>query len=302
MSTDVYTIVTQRVIALLEAGVAPWHKTWRGGDAPRNLVSHQPYRGINMLLLSTTSFSSPYWLTFNQVQQLGGRVRKAAKSELVIFWKLFEASNENDVETGTPRAGKRPPMLRYYRVFNVEQTAGLEQRIPEQTAAEATFTPIETAARIIERMPQRPPIRHDKPQAFYSPRSDYVNLPQPEAFDTPEHYYAVAFHELTHATGHASRLNRAGVANSSALAPFGSGDYSREELVAELGSAFLCAAAGIVNATLDNSAAYLQSWLDVLKADARLIVTAASAAQRAADFIMGHSTPHDADIGEGTRS
>ena len=132
MSTDVYTIITQRVIALLEAGTAPWHKTWRGGDAPRNLISNKPYRGINLLLLSSTEFSSPYWLTFNQVQQLGGRVRKGAKSELVIFWKSFEASNENDVETSTTRAGKRPPLLRFYHVFNAEQTEGLEQHIPER--------------------------------------------------------------------------------------------------------------------------------------------------------------------------
>lgn len=297
MSTDVYTIVTERIIAQLESGVASWRKMWRGGDTPRNLISKKPYRGVNLLLLGSTAFTSPYWLTFNQVQQRGGRVRKGAKSELVIFWKIFsDAQGENAEGSGDGRTSKRPPMLRYYRVFNVEQTEGLEKHIPVQNTEQETFAPIESAARIIERMPLAPPIRHDEPRAFYSPVRDYVNMPKPEAFDSPTDYYAVAFHELTHATGHETRLNRAGVAGSSALAPFGSPDYSREELVAELGSAFLCAEAGINN-TLENSAAYLQGWLDVLKADSRLIVTAASAAQRAADFILNRHTSQDTEDG-----
>lgn len=295
MSTEVYSIVTERMIALLQAGVAPWRKTWCGGDCPRNLVSRKSYRGVNLLLLGSSSFASPYWLTFNQVQQLGGRVCKGAKSELVIFWKLFDdAHSTNRKEAREERPAKRIPMLRYYRVFNVEQTEGLNKHIPQQSTE--PFTPIELAARIIEAMPQRPFIRHDEPSAFYAPARDYVNLPQPETFNTPADYYAVAFHELTHATGHETRLNRAGVAGSHALAPFGSGDYSREELVAELGSAYLCAEAGI-GSTLENSAAYLQGWLDVLKADSRLIVTTASAAQRAADFILNRQDSPDTEAG-----
>lgn len=288
MSTDVYSIVTERVIALLEAGTAPWRKTWRGGDSPRNLISKKKYRGINALLLGSTSFASPYWLTFNQVQTLGGRVKKGAKSELVIFWKFFDGQKETDGAEGSsaPTSKRHPPLLRYYRVFNVEQTEGLEKHLPEQPE-EQPFTPIEAAARIVEAMPQCPPIHHDEPSAYYAPSRDYVNLPRTETFKTPENYYAVAFHELTHSTGHESRLNRAGVAGNR-LAAFGSADYSREELVAEMGSAFLCAEAGI-ESTLDNSAAYLKGWLDVLKGDTRMIVTAASAAQRAADFILGQN-------------
>lgn len=289
MSTDVYTVVTERMIALLEAGVTPWRKTWGGGDVPRNLVSRKPYRGVNLLLLGSTSFTSPYWLTFNQARQLGGRVCKGAKSEMVIFWKLLDEAGDAVAEkTRDARTRKRLPMLRYYRVFNVEHTEGLEECIPQGSAQ--PFTPIESAARVIAEMPQRPPIRHDEQGAFYSPSADYINLPRPETFNTADDYYAVAFHELTHATGHETRLNRPGVAGSR-LAAFGSGDYSREELVAEIGSAFLCAEAGI-NSTLENSAAYLGAWLRVLRADSRLIVTAASAAQRAADFIKGrHHSP-----------
>jgi antirestriction protein ArdC len=292
--SDVYSIVTERMIALLEAGTAPWRKTWRGGDSPRNLISKKPYRGVNTLLLGSAAFASPYWLTFNQVQQLGGRVKKGAKSELVIFWKFFDSQKQtDDAQSSDERTSKRrPPILRYYRVFNVEQTEGLEKHLPPPPE-ERPFTPIETAARIIEAMPQRPPIQHDEPSAYYAPAQDFVNLPRPETFDTPENYYAVAFHELTHSTGHESRLNRAGVAGSR-LAAFGSADYSREELVAEMGSAFLCAESGI-ESTLDNSAAYLKGWLGALKGDARLIVTAASAAQRAADFILGRKAQESAE-------
>ncbi|MDQ3254611.1 MAG: zincin-like metallopeptidase domain-containing protein [Acidobacteriota bacterium] len=291
MSADVYSIVTERMIALLEAGTAPWRKTWHGGDSPRNLISKKPYRGVNTLLLGSAAFASPYWLTFNQVQQLNGRVKKGAKSELVIFWKFFDDQKETgEASGGEPTTKRRPPILRYYRVFSVEQTEGLEKHLPPE---ERSFTPIETAARIVEAMPQRPPIRHDEPRAYYAPARDLVNLPRPEMFDTSENYYAVAFHELTHATGHESRLNRAGVAGSQ-LAAFGSADYSREELIAELGSAFLCAEAGI-QSTLDNSSAYLKGWLEALRGDARLMVTAASAAQRAADFILGRNAQKSAE-------
>jgi antirestriction protein ArdC len=284
--SDVYSIITEGMIALLEAGVSPWRKTWRGGDSPRNLISKKPYRGVNTLLLGSTSFACPYWLTFNQVQQLGGRVKKGTKSELVIFWKFSDSQKEtNEASDREPTSKRCPPLLRYYRVFNVEQTEGLEKHLPAQPE-ERLFTPIETAARIVEVMPQRPPIRHDEPSAYYAPVRDFVNLPRPETFDTAENYYAVVFHELTHSTGHESRLNRAGVAGSQ-LAAFGSADYSREELIAEMGSAFLCAEAGI-ESTLDNSAAYLKGWLEALKGDARLIVAAASAAQRATDFILSY--------------
>lgn len=155
------------------------------------------------------------------MQQLGGRVKKGAKSELVIFWKVFNSQKEtDDAESSDERTTKRrPPMLRYYRVFNVEQTEGLEKHLPPPPE-ERPFTPIERTAQIIEAMPQRPLIRHDEQSAYYAPARDYVNLPRPETFDTPENYYAVAFHELTHSTGHESRLNRAGVAGSR-LAAFG---------------------------------------------------------------------------------
>ena len=287
MKSDVYTLVTEKVIALLESGTAPWRQTWSGGELPRNLVSGKPYRGINLLLLSMNRFASPYWLTFNQAKQLGGHIKKGAKSELVVFWKFFDkAADEADNagNGGNTDTKRRPPLLRYYCVFNVEQTEGLEQHLPAPTELNP-FTPLEQAAAIIAAMPQRPAIYHHQQSAYYAPQHDYINLPRPETFAASENYYAVAFHELTHATGHETRLNRPGVAGTQ-LAAFGTPDYSREELIAEMGSAFLCATAGIAN-TIENSAAYLQGWLASLQGDSRLIVTAASAAQKAADFILG---------------
>lgn len=285
MSTDVYKIVTERVISMIESGTTPWRKTWRGSDAPCNFISKKKYRGINSLLLGMSHFSSSYWLTFQQVKTLGGYVRKGEKSELVIFWKfLNEVSESNDSEANSDnKKQNRPPLLRYYRVFNIEQTEGLEKHLLEEQT-EQPFTPIETATKIIEVMPQRPRIQHKEQSAYYSPMMDYVNLPRPETFDSADNYYAVAFHELTHSTGHESRLNRTGVAGKQ-LASFGSDDYSREELIAEIGSAFLCTEAGI-KSTLENSASYLKGWLNVLKGDSRLIVVAASLAQRAVDFIL----------------
>ena len=136
-------------------------------------------------------------------------------------------------------------------------------------------------------MPRRPAIRHGLDRAFYSPAADSVGMPSPERFDTPENYYNVLFHELTHSTGHESRLNRKGVSGTDGQwAGFGSQSYSKEEMVAEMGAAFLCGQAGIVERTIDNSAAYLRSWLERLKNDCRLVVQAAAQAQKAADFIL----------------
>jgi len=285
-NNTVYQIVTEQILAQLEAGVAPWRQPWKGSSLPCNMVSLRPYRGINALLLGLAPFTSPYYLTFKQIQDLGGNVKKGSKSQIVVFWKFFdEKEAEENEQTAKENKGRRPALLRYYRVFNYEQTEGLENHLPGQNN-QIDFQPIDEAARLIENMPKRPNITHDEQRAFYSPRKDTVNLPVAESFDSPEDFYATAFHELTHSTGHESRLNRPSVANTEKLSPFGSPDYSKEELIAELGSAFLCAFVGINN-TLETSAAYLQGWLDVLKEDSRMIVTAASAAQKAADFISG---------------
>jgi antirestriction protein ArdC len=176
-------------------------------------------------------------------------------------------------------------MLRYYSVFNVEQCDGIEYPKPDVPTFE--FTPIERAEQIVAGMPNKPEITSGGDSAYYRPSLDQVNMPPKERFERPEYFYDTLFHELTHATGHESRLNRKGVADKDEHSQFGSDPYAREELVAEMGASFLCGHAGIVERTIDNSAAYIGHWLEQLKQDPRLVIVAAGQAQKAADYILG---------------
>jgi len=278
----IYEMITERIITLLEQGAVPWRKPWSGGncsDLPMNLVSKREYRGINVFLLLCMGYSSRYWLSFKQAQERGGHVRKGEKGTPVIFWKCYEAK---DRETGEK---KDVPVLRYYTVFNLDQIDGLDAPDAANQATYA-FEPIAQAERIIRDMPQRPTIAHGEPRAFYRPSADLINLPRPELFAQREEYYSTAFHELTHATGHESRLNRR---PSTEIHHFGDREYSQEELVAEMGAAFLCAEARIEQAVIENQAAYIDGWLRVLKGSPKLVVQAAAQAQKAADFILART-------------
>ena len=275
----VYDIITKRIVELLEQGTIPWRKPWAGGGEPRNLTSGKPYRGINIFMLAASGFSSPYWLTFKQALAAGGCVRKGEHGTPVVFWKRPEAETEEE-EGGQTFRG---PLIRYYSLFNLSQCDGIEA----PTVERAPFEPIPECARIVADWKQAPSILHRGSQACYRPAADLVEMPVPESFVSPEAYYSTLFHELTHASGHASRLARKGITDP---AGFGSHEYSREELIAEMGAAFLCGAAGIAQAsTLENSSAYLASWIKVLKGDSRLVVTAAAQAQKAAYAILGIS-------------
>lgn len=276
---DVYQIVTDRITEALEKGTVPWHKPWAGGDAggPCNLVSKKHYRGVNPFLLAMRGYGSPYWMTYKQAQAKGGNVRKGEKGTPVIFWKWLEKIDE---KTGKK---KRIPLLRYYTVFNVEQTDGVEFPKPEEIVVKE-FKPIESAEKIADSYPGAPTVEHKQQRAFYRQDTDAVNMPKRETFETPEEYYSVLFHEFTHSTGHASRLDRETLVD---MAAFGSTNYSKEELVAEMGAAMLCGVAGIENRTVDNSAAYIQGWIDKLRGDSKLLVRAAAQAQKAADHVRG---------------
>ena len=275
MNIKSYERITERIVTLLEQGTIPWHKPWKVNTGlPRNLISKKPYRGINVFLLMAMSYESPHWLTFRQAIQLGGNVKKGEKACPVVFWKKMEIE---DKKSGEPQ---KKPLLRLYHVFNVAQCDGLKN------APEEIPMPVTKPAEIVAKMPQPPVVKHGMAQAFYSPTDDCVGMPEPKRFESEASYFAALFHELVHATGHEKRLKRASITERNG---YGSDPYCKEELIAELGSAFLCGYADIVDRTIDNSAAYLEGWLKQFQNDRTLIVYAAAQAQKAADFILGRT-------------
>lgn len=283
MSVKVHEIVTERIIAALERGVVPWRMPWRGRGGrgiPKNLQSGKEYRGVNIFLLGAQGYASPFWCTYKQCAARGGQVRPGEKSTPVIFWKV------GDSKKVSPKTGKPEKffVLRYYNVFNVAQCDGLE--VPGEPEEEP-YNPIqrlEECEKIVRAYKTLPKIEHGGERAFYSPSFDVVHMPEMNSFEWSEEYYCTLFHELVHSTGHENRLNRDGIMNP---IRFGSHEYSFEELVAECGAAFLCAHAGIIDHTLENSAAYIQSWVRKLKSEPKWIVEASGKAGKAADYIMG---------------
>lgn len=282
MSGNVYQIVTDRIIEKLQAGTVPWRQPWQGAElgACKNLISQKPYRGINAFLTAVAGHRSPYWLTYKQAKELGAHVKAGEKGTPIVY--LGQAEKQKD---GADEPEKFS-FLRYYTAFNVEQVERLRLSpallFPDNKPK--NFEPIAACESIVAKMPMIPRIQHAEPRAYYSPTLDYINMPDRTSFHDASGYYATLFHELTHSTGHESRVDRG---LSGKLAAFGSADYSKEELVAEMGSAFLCSKSGIETVTLDNSASYIQGWLKALKGDPRLLVQAAAQAQKAAEFILG---------------
>ena len=205
-----------------------------------------------------------------------------------MFWNWRERENSETGET------EKFPILRTYRVFNLEQCELPQEKIPEAAMVpENAFEPIQVCEELVAGMPDPPTLRHGSGGALYRPATDTVEMPRRERFNGPAGYYSTLFHELAHSTGHPTRLNRPGITD---VKPFGTPDYSREELIAEMGAAFLCGHCGIENAIIENSAAYIAGWLRQLRNDKRLVVQAAAAAQKAADLILGRH--FDSDTGE----
>lgn len=293
MATNVYQMVTDRIIAQMEKGIIPWHKPWHGilgnrtsEDCAVSYESGRPYSLLNQFLLGEPGEYS----TFNQIKARGGMIRKGEKCRMVVFYTQITKEDETRTDAdGNPKVVSIP-VLRYYNVWNINQCDGLEPRWnggkqPEEPKAE----PLEAAEAIVagymasENHPKMEVKISDR--AFYRPATDEVVVPMLSQYDDAAEYYSTAFHELTHSTGHASRLNRKGVTGAAA---FGSETYSKEELVAEIGAAMLVSHAGIpAERAFKNSVAYLQSWLRALKNDNKMIVWAASRAEAAAKYILG---------------
>lgn len=267
---DVYQSVTDKIINALEKGTVPWRVPWVAGG-PVSLRSNKRYRGVNVFLLSLAGYGDPRWGTFKSVKDAGGYVRKGERGTTIILWKPTKrrGEDENGEENETPYL-----LLRTYVVFNGEQCEGL----PE-LQLEFENEPIERAEEIVAGFVGGPGILLGGGRASYSPLKDLVRCPVLGNFTSPEAYYSTIYHELLHATGHESRLKRI------EPALFGTIPYAQEELVAEMGAAMLCGMAGIDN--LDQSAAYVDGWLERLRNDRRLVVQAAAQAQKGADLILG---------------
>ena len=276
-------IIRKKMIELLEKNVVPWRKSWIGNNmTPLSMSSNKPYRGVNRFLLSPIfkPYASPYWGTYKAISGHGGQVRKGEKSSPIVFWNFFEVIDE---KTGVK---KKIPTLKYFSVFNAEQCEGLPEKfgIPKELVKITDFQRIESCENIIRGYKDAPMIFPGCARAAYNIGMDTIEMIPKESFDSENEYYKTLFHEMIHSTGAEKRLDRELSGN------MGSDIYSKEELIAEMGSTFLMAEAGIEDtSTMENSAAYIASWLRVLKEpkNINLVVTAASAAERASEYILG---------------
>ena len=271
---DIYKEVTDRIMAQLENGIIPWKKPWIArGNAISHVTGHA-YSLLNQMLLGKPG----EYVTFAQCQKEGGKVKKGEKSSMVVFWKFIEQEDEETHEK------KQVPFLRYFNVFHIDQCEGLKAK--HQTELPNTANAHDAADAIIHDYLSREGVQlihQGGNRAFYSPSCDSITLPLLAQFSETAEYYSTAFHELTHSTGHVTRLNRL-----EKTAFFGTEAYSKEELVAEIGAATLVNAAGLeTSSSFRNSAAYVQNWLKVLKDDKRFIVSAAGKAEKAVALILG---------------
>ena len=281
---DIYEMITDRIIAELENGVIPWDRPWTGcSEGPFSGTTGRPYSLLNQMLLRRPGA----WFTWNEIQKRGGHVRKGEKASFVVFWKSVKVS-EVDNSTGEVKE-KLVPMLRYYQVFHISQCEGLQlDELPQVSEIEESPTALQVIAEYIA---NNAPLRLENEalsnKAYYSPIEDKIVVPSVRQFSEQGEYYSTVFHEMTHSTGHKSRLNRL-----SSTAHFGDESYSKEELVAEIGAAALCNMTGVESRkSFRNSAAYVQSWLQALRNDKKMIVQASGQAAKAVDFILGRPAP-----------
>ena len=284
MSAKVTEIVTKLIIEKLEAGIIPWKKPWSDkSERPCNYFSKRPYKGFNMFLLSCLQYERPYFVTAKAVNNAGGRVKydEFKKGIPVVFWAFKEEIN--------PKTGRKESNfkgMRFYTVYHISQCEGIEFKLPE--IATNNVQPIEACEKVVNGYGLKAQLGYDR--ACYIPSMDVIQMPSMSSFIDSEHYYRTYFHEMVHSTGHESRLKRDLSVNTES--------YAKEELIAELGAAMLCAQCGIEN-HIDNSAAYIASWLKALKNDRSLIIGASSKAEKAYDYILqGSSNNNPVDVEE----
>lgn len=288
---DVYDEVTSYVVSALEQGSVIWQKPWHSMGLPRNITGTTSYRGWNAFLLNFVCllkhYTFPCFITYRQARQLGGTVKKGEHGYQIIYWaevvSRYPATTVVDESTGLEKEVR--PLIRVpkvHTVFNIDQTEGIDYDL-HVPGERSQVEKIDACESVVGGMPQRPNIIHLGNAACYIPSTDEVFMPGQGWFISDEAYYATLFHELAHSTGHQTRLNREELVKTDG---FGGQTYSKEELTAELTSAYLCGVTGIRQTTIDNSAAYIQGWLKKLKNDKKFFLKAATQAQAAADFIL----------------
>jgi len=280
MKKDIYSTITNKILESLKNGTILWRKSWKL-FYPHNFVSKRQYHGINFILLSMLDFKSPYFLTFNQAQKLGGQILKDSEGQEIVFWKILNGVKEN--KKGELK-GTHVPLLKFSYVFNLTQTDLYKEEEP------IILEERPNAEDFLKSLSFVPEIRHDKNRAYYSPTFDFISIPPKTDFFEIDEYYATLFHEIIHSTGNSSRLNR-----FTPGAYKGDENYSFEELVAELGSAFLCSMCGIDN-TLQNSAAYIKGWSNIFQNDEKIIIKASTQAKNAINFLLNISVNKAEDI------
>lgn len=275
---NVYEIITNKFVESLEQGIIPWHKPWSVNGWAYNYTTGKAYSLVNQMLLAGGEY-----LTFEQVKKLGGKVKKGERGSVCISY--FESYQKDEDGNNIPETKKVLP--RYYYVFEVSQCEGIERK--KEDSSRVDHQPIDEAQTLLNDYFGRETVtlnHHMNGKAYYSPSTDEVVLPEMSLFKSAQHYYGTAFHEMTHSTMHKDRCNRAEERFGKCVA-FGSKEYSKEELVAEIGSAFLCSHVGIdSNEIFDNSKAYIQSWIKKLHDDPKFIIEASSKAEKAAKYIL----------------
>lgn len=290
---DVYKMISDKILADIQNnGKLTWVKEWKTkrGNLPMNAITKRHYEGINLFLLSLSGYSSPYFLTFKQIEELGGTIKKGEKASQVIFWKINKYSKEN--EQGETEI-KNVPLLRYYNVFNIEQCENvtIKEEMKENKFEYNDNEIIQNAEKLINDYVTREKINAkmiEQDRAFYRPLTDEITMPLLSQFSSSNAFYSTFFHEIGHSTGHEKRLNRKEV---NGTINFGSCDYGTEELVAELTSAFLCAETGINNDTTErNNSAYIKNWYNAIKADPKMFIMASARANKAVKYVSNRLT------------
>ncbi len=285
---DVYGLVTNQIIVLMEKGVIPWQKPWNDSGIPMNLLSKRQYRGINLWLLLSLDYQHNLFLTWDQIKSIGGSVNHGEHGHIIVYWKPVQKKAEEQKD----EKQKNVPVLRYYKVFNIAQCRDIPGHLVPKIDPTVDIDPIMECEAILNSIADIPAISFIGKHAYYDIKRDEIVLPKMKSFRTSPAYYSTVFHELVHATGAEKRLNRKTLTD---MVPFGSESYAMEELIAEMGAAFLSRFSGILPNEIKNTVAYLDGWLEVFKKDKRFLITASGQAQKAVDFILGRKDNESKD-------